>query len=264
MRASRAIGAVLLGAACALASGRARAQEFGGGGGAVREGIGTRLGVESTWASFDLDGVRGSFAGVAARVDWRAGSRVDLRVLVPVYALTLDGAATQVGLGDSELRVRVLVYDAHPWRVFAGLADALPTGSTSIGVGQGAPQLTPFLTAGYRAGRIIVYVNAADALTLRPADKPALPDYVDPSTDHELHGTFGVIAEMGDHLYAVATGSGTVVLVPEHAGEALATAGLAVGVLPSSRFKLLAGAQLPVAGEHRFDVRATLAAYAYF
>lgn len=255
---------MLLAAACTLLARGAGAQEFGGGGGAVREGIGTRLGVESTWASFDLDRVRGSFAGVTARVDWRAGSRVDLRLLVPVYAVTLDGAPTHAALGDSELRVRVLVYDAHPWRVFAGLADGLPTGSTSIGVGQGAPQLTPFLTAGYRAGPVVVYVNAADALTLRPADKPALPDYVDPSTDHELHGTLGVIAEMGEHLYAVATGNGTVVLVPSRAGDALATAGLAVGVLPSKRFKLLAGAQLPLAGEHRFDVRATLAAYVYF
>jgi hypothetical protein len=243
----------------------AAAQDFGAGGGS-REPlvIATRFGLESTWASFDLGGTRGSYFGFAARADWRASSVVGLRLIVPVYTLGTEGQPWKTGLGDSELRLRVLVLDADDWRVFVGLTDGLPTGDTSLGVGQGATQLTPFVTAGWKKGPLVLYATVADSITLRVQDKPAPIDYVDPSTDHEMHGTLGAIVGLGDHAYATAAVTETTVLVPSDAGDTILTGGVAVGILPGRTWKLVAGGQLPLAGQHRFDAKASLDAYVFF
>jgi hypothetical protein len=260
--ARRPFGGVLLGVVVALAPRVARAQDLGPTPHAPGA-LGLRVGAESVWASFDVEGARGNFAGVSGRFDWRASEAVTLRVLVPVYSLSLDGSPSRVGVGDSELRLRVRVYDTHPWRVLAGIADGLPTGSTSLGLGQGASQLTPYVTAGYRVGSLVVYANLADAVTVRSSDKAAPVDYVDRSTDHEARGTLGAIFEVGEHLYGAAFTTGTAVLVPGST-SALATAGAAVGVLPASMLKLLLGGEVPVAGEHRFDVKVFFDAYVFF
>ncbi len=224
----------------------------------------TRVGVESVWARFDLPGAKGDYFGFAARTDLRMAPRVSLRLEVPVYTLHLDGDGTKTGLGDVELRMRVLLLNADDWRVYAGLADQLPTGETSQGLGQGADQLTPVVTGGKRFGRLVLYVTLADALVVRAPHAASTPDYVDPSTDHELRYVGGSIYELTDALYANAAITGITVLVPSQLGQTLANGGLALGLSPTDAWKLVAGVQVPIAGDKRFDVRGLLGAYFFF
>src|SRR5271165_1793660 len=120
-------------------------------------GGGSRLGIESVWAAFDLQGATGDFLGVVARGDVRLSPSVSARLEIPVYTLHVNGQDTRTGVGDIELRTRIRLYDAHGWRFYFGLSDQMPTGNSSLGLGQHATQLTPFLTGGYRLGPVVVY-----------------------------------------------------------------------------------------------------------
>jgi hypothetical protein len=258
------MGAIGFAAALLFPTAHASAQDIGVSGPREPPVVSSRFGVESTWASFDLGGARGSYVGLGARGDWRASPRVGLRLFVPAYVLSLDGQDSHTGVGDVDLRVRVLLLDSGDWRVFAGLSDQLPTGSTSLGLGQGAPQITPFVTAGWRRDPVVVYASVADAIAWRSTFQAPRVDYVDPSTDHELRYLLGALFAFGDHVYAGAAFTAVTVLAPSALGETLLTGGVAVGVIPAKHWKLVAGGQLPIAGEHRFDAKATLAAYVFF
>ena len=224
----------------------------------------SRVGVESVWATFDVNGQRGQFVGVAARGDYRLSRRVGLRLEVPIYTLHLDGQETHAGLGDVELRVRVLVLDAHAWRLYAGLADQLPTGQTSLGIGQGATQLTPYVTAGYRHNKLVVYGAVADAFVIRSPSATAAPDWVDPSTDHELRYGLGALLELSDAFYGNVAVTGITELVPSSPGRSLCTGGASLGFQPNDHWKLVLGAQLPIAGEHRYDAKGLVSVYYFF
>jgi hypothetical protein len=259
----RHLATLLALAVCAFSLVRSRpaaGQELGavGGGGDTN-----RVGVESSWARFDLGSARGDYVGVTLRADYHATRELTVRLLVPLYSIDLDGQPSHVGFGDAELRLRVLLYDEHDWRAYAGIADQLPTGQTSIGLGQEASQLTPFVTAGWKKGPVILYGGVSDAVTLRASGSPSPPDYVDPSTDHEVHYTLGVFAK-SDLVYVNAAATGITVLIPSDFGQTLATGGLAVGLTPGETWKVAVSAQLPIAGEHRFQEKLGLSAYVFF
>ena len=232
-------------------------------------GAPSRLGVESVAASFDLQGQKGVFLGFAARGDYRFNHRVSLRLEVPVYTVHLDGlgtnaGSTHTGLGDIELRMRALVLDSHDWRVSAGIADQLPTGATSTGLGQGATQLTPYVTGGYRYRHLVVYGTVGEALTVRPPNAVTLPDWVDPSTDNELRYTLGAVYEFSELAYGNAIVTGITELVSGSLGRSLCTGGASLGVVPSDRLKIVGGFQLPIAGERRFDLKVLVSLYYFF
>ncbi len=242
----------------------ATAQDFGIGPQKEPSLTTSRLGVETAWARFDQQGARGGFFALTARGDLKLARNVGLRLLVPMYALQLDGQSPVVGFGDAELRARVLVYDGHPWRVYAGLAHQMPTGDTGAGLGQGGSQLSPFVTGGWRKGPVVVFASVSDAIGLHARGKPAPPDYVDPTNDDELRGNVGFITELSQAIYASAALTAVVDLDPGSTGTTLATGGLAVGYLVSEAFKLVLVGQAPIAGQHRFDEKLGLSAYLYF
>jgi hypothetical protein len=243
----------------------ASAQEMGMGPPREPLVITPRAGIETGWTRFDLNGNRGEFYDVTARLDVRASHIVGLRMLLPVYALHFDGgSSTHVGLGDAELRVRVLVLDDHAWRMFVGLADQLPTGNNGIGVGQGGTQLSPFVTAGWRSGGLVVYGTLADVIALHSQGKPPSFDYVDPSSDHEARYSLGAIFDAFGPVYANAALTGVTVLTPSDAGNTFVYGGAALGVLLGEYWKVVASAQLPIAGEHRFESKLGLNLYFYF
>jgi hypothetical protein len=229
----------------------------------------SRLGIESVWTTFDLPGQNGGlqkgyFFGYAARGDYRVNHRVSLRLEVPVYTVHLDGLSTHTGLGDMELRMRALLLDSHDWRIYAGIADQLPTGATSTGLGQGATQLTPYVTAGYRYKHLIVYGLVGEALTIRPPKAATLPDWVDPSTDDEVRYTLGAVYEFSELFYANAIVTGITELLPSVLGTSLCTGGASLGLQPSDEWKIVAGLQLPIAGEHRYESKVLLSLYYFF
>jgi hypothetical protein len=224
----------------------------------------SRVGLESVFVTFDLQGQKGDFLGVAARGDYRLSRRVGLRLEVPMYTLHLDGQGTNTGIGDAELRVRVLVLNIQAWRMYVGLADQMPTGQTSLGIGQGANQLTPYVTAGYRYRSLVVYGAVADAVTIRPSGAIVKPDWVDPSTDHELRYGLGAIVEFSEAFYGNAAVTGITELVPGSVGNSLCQGGASLGFQPNDNWKLVLGLQLPIAGERRFDTKTLLSLYYFF
>jgi hypothetical protein len=227
----------------------------------------SRVGVETAWASFDQQGVQGDYFGVTVRGDLKLAKNVGLRLLVPMYEIQLAGQSANLGFGDAELRVRILIFEGHPWRLYGGLADQLPTGDTAAGLGQGGSQLSPFLTGGWRNGHVVVYASIADCIGLHPKPgpgKPAPNDYVDPSYDHELRANLGLIGEVSDSFYLSAALTGITDLDPGNAGTSLLSGGLALGYLVSESFKVVMFGLAPFAGEHRFDEKIGLNAYLYF
>jgi hypothetical protein len=260
------VAAVVVGSE-ALA-GNVAAQDFGVGGQREPTLTTSRLGIESSWATFDQLGAKGDFFGVTVRGDVKLAKTVGLRLLMPVYAIQLDGQPTNVGLGDSELRVRVLLYDGHPWRFYYGLADQLPTGNTGYGLGQGGTQLSPFITGGWRTGSFVAFFNVADCIGLHPdfnpKHDPAPNDYVDPSTDEEIRTTVGGVGSITESLYFNFAVTAITPLLAQDAGTPAFIGGAALGFQASDAFKLVVIEQLPIAGQHRFDEKLGLNAYVYF
>jgi hypothetical protein len=260
------VAAIVAGVAGTLAfPGRAAAQDFGVGPQREPTLTTSRLGLESSFASFDDLGGKGDYYGLTVRGDLKLERHVGLRLLLPAYAIQLEGQPVRTGLGDAELRVRFLLYDGHPWRFYWGIADQLPTGNTSIGLGQGGSQLTPFITGGWRRGSFVAYVSVADAIGLHPQGKvePA-PDYVDPSSDHELRNTVGGIGEVTEALYFNAALTAITLLEPGQVGTTLVVGGVALGYQLSDSAKIVLVGQLPIEGEHRFDEKLGLDAYMFF
>lgn len=242
----------------------AAAQDFGVGPQREPNVTTSRIGLETSWAQFDLYGSRGQYFGLTLRGDVKLAKGVGLRLLVPTYIIQLDSQNAANGFGDSELRVRVLLLDDHDWRFYAGLADQLPTGNTAIGLGQGGLQFSPFVTGGWRKGAVVVYGSVADCFSLHPQGKAEPLDYVDPSSDHELRSNFGFIGELAEPLYVNAALTNITVLGPEDAGQTLFIGGAALGYLVNDDFKLVVVGQVPIAGQHRFEEKIGLDAYLYF
>ena len=261
------VAAVIVAAIVARAR-QAAAQDFGVGPQKEPTLTTSRLGLETSWARFDVQDTRGEYFGLTVRGDVKLARNVGLRVLVPMYLLQLDGqGAANNGFGDAALRVRFLLLDAHPWRFYAGLEEQLPTGNTSIGTGQGGLQLSPFITGGWRKGSVVVYASVADNIGLHPrwgTGKPEPTDYVDPSSDHELRSNFGAIGEIAEPLYVNVAMTSVTLLEPGEAGTTLLIGGAALGYVVSDNFKLVFVGQAPFAGPHRFDQKFGLNAYLYF
>jgi hypothetical protein len=225
----------------------------------------TRFGVESTWARFDLkdyDHPRGDYFEVAARADDELSRSVTLRVVVPFYVLQLDDADTRTGIGDTELRLRVRAASSENFRLYVGIADELPTGIAHLGLGNGAEQLSPYVTVGRKIGGVIFYTTVADTFSLRSNTPPQ--NYVSPNEDHELDYNVGTIFQFTDWFYANLAPSAVTLLVPSKLGRSLVTGGAQLGFQPSDKWKLVAGAEVPLAGDHRFEARTVLDAYAFF
>jgi hypothetical protein len=258
------VAVIVVGGGVCTYAGEAAAQDFGAGG--KEPSLTTsRIGLESSWAAFDNQGGQGDFYGITARGDLKLAPHVGLRLLVPVYAIQLDGQPVNLGLGDAELRVRFLLYEGRPWRFYWGIADQLPTGNTSIGLGQGGTQLSPYITGGWRRGPVVVFATVADSIGLHPQDKsPPTPDYVDPSTDHELRTTIGAVDELSGDFYCNVALTEITLLEPGDLGNALLIGGAAVGYVLSDASKLVLIGQAPLAGEHRFNEKIGLNAYFFF
>jgi hypothetical protein len=254
--------------AAGTCAGRASAQDFGVGPQREPSLVTSRLGLESSVASFDQQGVQGDFAGLTARGDLKVSHTVRLRLLVPMYAIQLAGEQPRnYGFGDAALQVRVLLYEGHPWRFYYGLEDQLPTGDTAIGTGQGGTQLSPFITGGWRTGSFVAYFNLADCIGLHPQwgpGKPAPVDYVDPSTDEELRTAIGGYGEITEALYFSAAVTAVNPLLSQDSAAWTVIGGAALGYVFDEDFKIVVVEQAPLAGQHRFDEKIGLDAYVYF
>jgi hypothetical protein len=225
----------------------------------------TRFGIESTWARFDLkdyDHPRGDYFEIAARADDELSRTVTLRLVVPFYVLSLDDADTRTGIGDVELRLKVQAAASENFRLYLGVADELPTGIGHLGLGNGAEQLSPYVTVGRKVGKVIFYTTVADTFSLRSNAAPQ--NYVSPNEDHELDYNVGTIFQFTDAFYANLAPSAVTVLVPSKLGSTLVTGGAQLGLQPSEAWKIVGGFEVPMLGDHRFETRATLDAYAFF
>lgn len=262
MRVRAAIGARALAIAILFAS-RITLAAHVDGGEIQLPGVGhDRAGVELETAHFDLAGTRGTYFSAIARADWAATSRLTLRARVPLQVLELEGQAPgqsgREGLGDVELRLRYRLTMRDPLLVAIGYTGQLPTGDAARGLGGGALQVAPYVTAGYRIGATVVFATLNDTVTIHGASAPRYVNYLDPNSDHELRYSAGLIYFFSDVVAANAFASGTTLLTDTR-GQTLFTAGAQLGIAPLPRLRVIAGGQLPLAGERRFDWKANAA-----
>jgi hypothetical protein len=213
-----------------------------------------RAGVETETTGFLIDGQRGSFISGVPRIEYTPLHLMNLRVRVPFHSLALDGeTTTRNGIGDMELRLRLNLKRAEPLRISAGWVIQMPTGSKHEGLGEGAVQITPFVNAGLRIDKVIVYLTVADTMSLAFTHEPRLTNYVDPGTDHEVRSTLGTIIPVSDVVSAGAIFTETTILTQVQRWDSLLTGGLQLGVQPDPRIRVVASEQLPLLGEHRFS-----------
>jgi hypothetical protein len=213
-----------------------------------------RAGVETEATGFRLEGQRGSFLSGIPRIEYTPLRKMNLRLRVPFHSLALDGEPdTRGGIGDMELRLRLNLRSREPLRVNAGWVVQMPTGSKHEGLGEGAVQLTPFASAGFRIDAVVLYLTVADTLKLvGPHEDQKFVNYVDPSENHELRTTAGTILPVTEMVSASAYFTETTILSSVNQGQVLLTGGASIGMQAESRLRIVLSQQLPIAGEHRF------------
>ena len=99
----------------------------------------------------------------------------------------------------------------------------------------------------------MAFVSLADAIGLHPDKSLPTPDYVDPTTDHELRAEVGAIGELTDDLYFNVVMTEITLFEPGDPGNALLVGGAALGYVLSDSVKLVLIGQAPLAGVHRFN-----------
>jgi hypothetical protein len=224
-----------------------------------------RGGAELEASAFRAEGRRGSYASAIARLEWAATEDLGLRLRMPFDTLALDGeGGTREGPGDAELRLRMQLKRHDPLKISGGWVAQLPTGARRHGLGEGAMQITPFVSAGLRKGRTVVYLTLSDQLSFAGRHRARLPNYVDPGEDHELRTTLGTIYAFTDVVSASAVLVGTTILTDKDRGRSLLTGGLQVGTQPDRRLRLVVATHAPVLGEQRFSWKlSAMATYAF-
>lgn len=224
---------------------------------------GLRGGAEMETASFNVAGRRGSFASAVARIEYTPIERLNVRARVPIDTLSLDNEPQEQrsGLADTELRFRLQLLRGDPIRITGGWVFQLPTGSNRDGLGEGAVQVLPFVSGGYRIFEsMIVYLTVSDSISFANPNLQRHPNYVDPGEDHELRVTEGLIYILTKDINASATLTETVILTAEDRGRALVTGSLQLGTQPDRKLRLVIAPQFPVAGEQRFSWKLNAAA----
>jgi hypothetical protein len=248
----------------AVLSFSAGAHAASGEGIALFPSTGNRAGAEVESAAFRFDGLhRGSYESLVLRGEY-ATERLTLRARVPYDTLSLrDAPTTYEGFGDTELRLRVHLRSEEPLRFSVGLVTTLPTGARHAGLGNGSAQISPFVNAGLRFDRLIVYAAVADALSL--VRYPSrYPNYVDPSADHEVHVTAGSIYEFADTVGVGVVLTDTIILTTAKRGYEVVDASFQLGTQPYRRLRLVVTPSLPIAGEPRFSWKLNAAATVAF
>lgn len=228
-----------------------------------------RGGGELESAAFRVKGQRGSFLGLIGRLEYTPTKDLGLRVRIPYETLALDGVPeTREGLADTELRFRAHVKTSEPLRISAGWVTQLPTGSRSAGLGAGAVQITPFVNAGFKRDRLIIYMTIADAISLG-VNREQKPNYIDPGANHELRTTIGSIYSVAELVSAGIVFTETIVLPdstparidPEpYRFQSLLTGSVQVGAQPDRRIRLVIAQSMPLYGEQRFSWKLNAAA----
>jgi hypothetical protein len=223
-----------------------------------------RLGTELEGAAFRNAGRRGSYGSVVARAEWFPVDGVGVRLRVPFTTLALqDEPATREGFGDSELRFRATFYNTDPFRMSAGWVTELPTGARHRGIGNGSVQVSPFVTAGYRMQKLVLYGTLADSVSVVGPHQTHVPNYVDPGTDHELRVTAGAIYAFDETISGALAVTDTIILTDADRGQQLYVANALIGA-QRGPLRLVISPSLPIAGEQRFSWRITTAALLSF
>jgi hypothetical protein len=220
-----------------------------------------RGGGEMETSAFRVDGRRGSYASAIGRFEWAPINELGLRARVPVYSLALEGeGGTRDGLGDVELRLRLQLLRRDPLRITGGWVNQLPTGARHAGLGEGALQMTPFVSVGYKVDRTVFYLTLADTVSVAGPHQQRFSNYVDPGTDHELRTTLGAIYSITDLVSASLVVTNTTILTSVDRGRSLMTGAMQLGTQPDRRLRLILAQQLPLAGEERFSWKLNAAA----
>jgi hypothetical protein len=218
----------------------------------------SRVGTEVAAAHFSLDKGSGQYIVVTALADITVRGWLSLRAVVPLDMLSLDGSAPRTRVGDVVGRMKFKLFETTDWLVQASVTAQFPTGDASHGMGNGAPALTPLITAGYEIGRAILYLTLSDSFSLRPHG-PAPENFIDPSTDQEIVAIAGANVRLAHGAFVQLTVTPIFpLLAPDRAHPFLYTTPV-IGV-SSSVLRVGFGMQIPIAGAFRFDERAVASA----
>jgi hypothetical protein len=145
----------------------------------------------------------------------------------------------------------------------AGWVTELPTGARHRGIGNGSVQVSPFVTAGYRIGHLVLYGTVADSFSIAGRNQTRFPNYVDPGTDHELRLTAGTIYAFDETISGSVALTDTIVLTPSGNGQQLFVANTLIGA-QRGPLRIVMAPSVPIAGEQRFSWRITTAALLSF
>jgi hypothetical protein len=144
---SRALLVPLFVLASSLAASRSAHAHHAGPSSSGGLGARTRVGFELETGSFTLDLDGGYWLTACVGAEVALGRRVALTTRLPATFLTRDQGGEAFGLGDADLGVRVLLFEADDFSLASGLAVEFPIGDRESGIGAGHFELSPYVAA---------------------------------------------------------------------------------------------------------------------
>lgn len=199
-----------------------------------------------------------------APVDW--GS---LAMRIPIARVAIDGEPAVIGISDLELslKVRIVATEGNRFVFAGGTGLELPTGDPERGLGSGHVEIAPFVAASFVPARRTTFVFVL-------ADRAALGgdgahEHVHADEEQHVHGSVLaphaenelaariVAAQVFEPFYGSVGVDASWILSGEE-GIAPYVARAEAGWYPTKDVRLAIGADVPFAGDARFDWRARL------
>lgn len=214
-------------------------------------------------AGFELAEQRGDYYTLRLRGEYTLVPYFSVGLAAPFHLLKLQDRSLRSGPGDVDVlaRLRVVNAERHAWFMSVGLGVELPTGDTDAGLGAGHVELTPFVSTMKSLGPLMVHgtlaLNASLAHSEAGHDHEAEPVFVNPHSSLELVYHAGALYPVSEGLYLNGVAAANTVLEAAERWETFLVLRPEVGFMPADDWRISMVGHLPVAGERRFDWKAT-------
>ncbi len=234
----------------------------------------TRVTIETLAAGFELAERSGNWQALVLSGEVTAFTWLSVSARAP-FARVSVGDTTHVGLADAEVAARARLYTTEHGGLIlsAGLGVELPTGNSDHGLGGGHVELAPFVSGSAAPlEELVLFAAVAPLVSLgahadehdHPTAKPHIEgtatglrgSVLAPHNPRELAVNAGAAYLVGPAF--VSAGLGLAAPLGDHELSTFVSSRLEIGVRVASGLRLLAGAELPVAGDRRFDWKGRL------
>ena len=214
-------------------------------------------------AGFDLAGQSGTHYTFALRGEYAPLPYLSGGVRLPTHLLKLDGGSLRAGFGDIDVALKVRLVRTHEggFLLSTGISCEIPTGDHGEGIGSGHVELSPFVAAMGRLGRLRLHGTLAISVSLvgdehhheHSAHEHAAINFINPHESLELVYHVGAIYWFAEWLYSNGVVAANTIVSHDHRGTTFLTLRPEVGVFLVKRWQLALHGQFPVTTDQRIS-----------